>query len=82
MAGVPKRALAVEAALIGRPFTEATFRAALPAFAQDFSPLDDMRASAGYRLEAAGNLALRYLQEISGDAGPGGRPNSVLGVRA
>ena len=81
MAGVPGRAHAVEAALTGRPFTEATFRAALPAFAQDFSPLDDMRASAGYRLETAGNLALRYLHEIGGEAGAG-QPISVLKVRA
>lgn len=68
MAGTPKRAAAFEAALIGRPFSDATFTAALPALAQDFTPLSDMRASAAYRLEAAQNMALRYLREASGEA--------------
>ena len=74
MAGVPKRAAAVEAALLGRDWTLATMEAALPAFAEDFAPMSDMRASAGYRLEAAQNLALRYFHEIEG------RPASVLEV--
>ena len=34
--------------------------AAMPALAQDFTPLSDMRASAAYRLEAAQGLARRY----------------------
>ncbi|MDD8021502.1 MAG: xanthine dehydrogenase small subunit [Paracoccaceae bacterium] len=68
MAGTPKRASAFEAALNGQPFSEATFTAALPALAQDFTPLSDMRASAAYRLEAAQNMALRYLREASGEA--------------
>ena len=66
MAGVPKRAAAVEAALIGRAFALETFEAALPAFAKDFTPMSDMRASAGYRLEAAGNMLIRYFHERSG----------------
>ncbi len=68
MAGVPKRALAVEAALLGRPWDAATVEAALPAFASDFAPLSDMRASAAYRLEVAGNLLWRYFQEMQGAA--------------
>ncbi len=75
MAGIPKRATAVEAALIGQPMTEASVRAALPAFAEDFAPLTDMRASAGYRLQTAQNMALRYLGEWTGQA------TSVLEVR-
>ncbi len=66
MAGTPKRASAVEAALTGKPWTEATIAAALPAFAKDFSPLSDMRASAAYRLEAAGNMLTRYFHDLSG----------------
>ncbi len=66
LAGVPKRAAAVEAALIGVPWSEASIDAALPAFAQDFNPMSDMRASAAYRLEAAQNIALRYFHEIEG----------------
>lgn len=67
MAGIPKRAAAVEAALEGRPFAEDTLRAALPAFAEDFQPLSDMRASAGYRLAAAQNMVLRLWHEAAGD---------------
>lgn len=63
MAGTPKRALAVEADLLGQPWTRATIDAALPAFAEDFQPIDDMRASAAYRLATARNLLLRYFLE-------------------
>jgi xanthine dehydrogenase small subunit len=68
MAGVPKRAPAVEAALIGRDWSLATMTAALPAFAEDFTPMSDMRASAGYRLEAARNMLLRYFLAREGRA--------------
>ncbi|MYK58608.1 MAG: xanthine dehydrogenase small subunit, partial [Rhodospirillaceae bacterium] len=63
MAATPKRAATVEAALLGRPWTEQTVAGALPAFAEDFTPIDDMRASAGYRLVAAQNLLRRYFHE-------------------
>jgi xanthine dehydrogenase small subunit len=76
MAGVPKRAVAVEAALIGQDWSEATVEAALPAFAQDFTPLTDMRASAAYRLDSARNLLRRYLRDLAGQG------VSVLEVRA
>jgi xanthine dehydrogenase small subunit len=68
MAGTPKRASAVEAALQGRDWTLATIEAALPAFAEDFTPMTDMRASARYRLETAQNMLLRYFHERSGAA--------------
>ncbi|GLQ25603.1 xanthine dehydrogenase small subunit [Sulfitobacter pacificus] len=68
MAGIPKRASTAEAALIGKPFTEATMRAAMAAMAQDFQPLSDMRASAEYRLKTAQNMLLRYLHEAQGSA--------------
>ncbi len=63
MAATPKRALAVERALIGQPWTEATVALALPAFAEDFQPISDMRASAIYRLRVAGNLLRRTFHE-------------------
>ncbi len=66
MAGIPKRASAVEAALIGQPWTEEAVHTGLPVMAQDFTPLSDMRASAAYRLEAAQNLLLRYFLEDQG----------------
>ncbi|KEP70215.1 FAD-binding molybdopterin dehydrogenase [Thioclava dalianensis] len=66
MAGIPKRAAALEAALTGQPFTEAALTAALPALAQDFEPLSDMRASDHYRMAAARGMVLRYLHEAQG----------------
>ena len=63
MAGTPRRARAAEAAMIGRPWTEATVRAAMEALAQDFAPMTDQRASASYRMAAARNLLLRDFLE-------------------
>jgi xanthine dehydrogenase small subunit len=63
LAGIPQRAAHAEAALNGKPWTEATIRAAMAALANDFTPLTDMRASAAYRLEAASNLLLRFFRE-------------------
>ncbi|GGE56063.1 xanthine dehydrogenase small subunit [Actibacterium pelagium] len=68
MAGTPKRANAVEAALIGQDWTEATVSTALPKFAQDYTPLSDMRASADYRLQTAQNMLRRYFLEDQGTA--------------
>ena len=70
MAATPKRAKAVEAALLGKPWTEATVEAALAAYAADFTPLTDMRASAEYRVLAAQNLLLRFFAETTGDEAP------------
>ena len=70
MAATPKRAPACEAALLGEPWTEATIRAAAAALAQDFQPIDDMRASAAYRLKAAQNLIVRAWLESAGAATP------------
>jgi xanthine dehydrogenase small subunit len=66
MAATPKRARAVEEALVGKPWTTETIEAALPAFAVDYQPLTDMRASAEYRLLAAQNLLRRFHLETTG----------------
>ncbi|SDJ33477.1 xanthine dehydrogenase small subunit [Lutimaribacter saemankumensis] len=66
MAGTPKRATQVEQALTGQPWSEATIHAAQDAWAQDFTPLSDMRASADYRLTTARNLLMRYFHDLSG----------------
>jgi xanthine dehydrogenase small subunit len=76
MAGTPRRARAVESALIGHPLTPRTAQSAAEHMAQDFTPLSDMRASAAYRLTTAQNLLIRYAHDLNGDA------VSVLGVRA
>ena len=66
MAATPKRALAVEEALLGKPWTTETIEAALPAFAADYQPISDMRASKDYRLLAAQNLLRRFHLETTG----------------
>lgn len=63
MAGTPKRAIAVEASLIGQPFTQDAVRVAQDALSQDFQPLSDMRASAQYRMQSARNMIRRYWLE-------------------
>lgn len=65
MAGIPKRAAAAEATLVGRAWDDGAVAAAVAALAQDFTPLDDMRASAHYRLKIAGNLLRRFLIETT-----------------
>ena len=55
MAGTPKRAASAEAALVGRPFSEASFLAAAAEMTKDFQPLTDWRASADYRMRSAQN---------------------------
>ena len=66
MAGIPKRASQVEAALTGQPWTDASVDAAIKAFARDFDPLSDMRASAQYRLTSAQNMLRRIMAEHAG----------------
>ncbi|RZI77471.1 MAG: xanthine dehydrogenase small subunit [Variovorax sp.] len=71
MAAVVKRAAQAEAALVGRPWTQASVNAAKLALAQDFKPLSDMRASAAYRLQVAQNLIQRlWLETRTVDALP------------
>ncbi|KFC64113.1 Xanthine dehydrogenase, small subunit [Bosea sp. LC85] len=65
MAGIPKRAAAAEAVLLGRDWDEAAIAAAIAALPQDFTPMTDMRASAAYRLKVAGNLLRRFLIETT-----------------
>ena len=70
MAATPKRAKAVEDALVGKPWTMEAVEAALPAYEADFTPLSDMRASAEYRMLAAKNLLKRFYLETTGTKKP------------
>ncbi|MBT3556171.1 MAG: xanthine dehydrogenase small subunit [Rhodospirillales bacterium] len=63
MAATPKRASAVEAALVGKAWTMETCEAALSKFSEDFSPMTDMRASSDYRMRSAQNLLIKYFVE-------------------
>jgi len=67
MAGTPKRAAHVEAALVGQLWNEETVKAAQNALEQDFQPLTDWRATAAYRMLAAKNLLMRFFLETSGE---------------
>ncbi len=64
MAATPTRAYKTEAALIGQRFSLETFLRAKESISAEFSPLDDMRASARYRRQVAGHLMLRFWHEI------------------
>ena len=65
MAGTPKRARHMEAQLEGAPWNEESIGKACEAIARDFEPLNDMRASAAYRLEAARSMLWRCYWESS-----------------
>lgn len=69
MAATPKRATAAEAALANADWTEAAATDAGHLVSQDFTPIDDLRASAAYRLKVAGNLFVRLHRDLS-DAEP------------
>jgi xanthine dehydrogenase small subunit len=68
MAAPPARAAKAEAALKGQPWNDDSVTAAIAALADDFQPLSDVRASAAYRQQVAGNLLRRAL--LSADAHP------------
>jgi xanthine dehydrogenase small subunit len=68
MAATPKRAAGCEAALTGRPFTEATIAAAAEALKADYTPLSDVRGTAAYRIEAAASLLWRLWHRTRGEA--------------
>jgi xanthine dehydrogenase small subunit len=67
MAAIPKRARATEKALIERHLDQPKeWDEAIAALAEDFAPIDDLRASAKYRVDAARALLRRALTEIGG----------------
>ena len=67
MAATPRRAPLTEAALLGQIWAEPAVRRAAAAVAGDFSPIDDHRASAAYRLRVAGNLLHRLFRDLAGE---------------
>lgn len=79
MAATPKRARATEAALAGLSLDDRKrWRDAAAMLGQDFSPIDDHRASAAYRLETAQALLMKALTEVAGE--PTARTR-VVGLR-
>ncbi|MFZ5608116.1 MAG: xanthine dehydrogenase small subunit [Pseudomonadota bacterium] len=63
LAATPKRAYACEAALAGAPWTQASIDKASAALDEDYQPISDLRASAGYRLRVARNLLKKAFLE-------------------
>ena len=68
MAATVQRPAGAEAALRGQPWHEAALQAAMAALATDFTPLSDLRASAGYRMQVAQNLLKRFWLETRADS--------------
>jgi xanthine dehydrogenase small subunit len=66
VAATPRRASATEAVLTGQTWSDATADAAVRTLANEFTPIDDMRASAAYRRAALANLMRRFRIETSG----------------
>ena len=62
MAAIPKRALHTEVLTQGKVPQNITADALYEALKQDFTPLNDMRASAEYRLRVAANTLWRMVQ--------------------
>ena len=59
VAATPIRAVATERALVGRPWSHQTVRAAAAVMATEGTPMDDHRASAAYRSAMLGQALLR-----------------------
>ena len=67
MAGIPKRAKAIEEKLRGLSLNDRHgWQSAAEAVSKDFTPLTDLRASAAYRSRVAGNLVVKAIAEIAG----------------
>ena len=67
MAGIPKRAKAIEEKLRGLSLNDTHgWQSAAEAVSKDFTPLTDLRASATYRSRVAGDLVIKALAEIAG----------------
>ncbi len=65
VAATPKRANHAENSLTGTPWSQASVTTAIKTLEQDFQPITDMRASAGYRRTIAGNLLQKFFIETS-----------------
>jgi xanthine dehydrogenase small subunit len=79
MAGTPKRAPAAETALRGAAIADpAVVDVACAALGKEFAPIDDLRASARYRMHVAEGLLRKAMVEI---AGAPSRSTRVVGWR-
>ena len=65
MSEIPQRATSIEKILDNSTFSKELFLKAQNLIKDDFSPIDDMRASRNYRIEIAKNLLMKFFYEIS-----------------
>ena len=63
MAATPQLAENTQAVLEGQALTPALIDEAVAALDRDFSPIDDLRASAWYRMEVSRNLLRAELEQ-------------------
>jgi xanthine dehydrogenase small subunit len=70
VAATPIRARRAEDALLGKPFTASTIRAAKAAAQGELSPIDDHRGSARYRRALIGSLLEKLIAEETGAGAP------------
>ncbi|MBT8494711.1 MAG: FAD binding domain-containing protein [Deltaproteobacteria bacterium] len=66
VAATPVRANAAEAAARGQSVSDATADAVRAALVGEIHPIDDVRSTASYRLNAAGNVVRRMIAELAG----------------
>jgi xanthine dehydrogenase small subunit len=67
LAGIAGRARHAESTLIEQGWSSAGIEACIAALDEDFEPISDMRASATYRLQAAGGLLRRFFLQHQGE---------------
>jgi xanthine dehydrogenase small subunit len=65
VAAIPARAIAAEAALLGKLWTMETVQQVKPLLNAAFTPLTDLRGSAGYRQKLVVNLFEKFFVEMS-----------------
>ncbi|MDB9973141.1 hypothetical protein OAD64_04355, partial [Oceanospirillaceae bacterium] len=63
MAAIPKMATNTQGQLLGKQLTPKLLSQVPSMLAQDYQPIDDMRASAAYRQQVTANLIQGFLQE-------------------
>ena len=79
MAATPRRAAGTEAAIAGVHIADpSSWEAAIDALALDFQPIDDMRASAHYRIDVAQALLRKAMYELQNGSS---RHTRVIGQR-
>jgi xanthine dehydrogenase molybdopterin binding subunit/xanthine dehydrogenase small subunit len=67
VAATPLRAVKTEAALLGKSWSEETVRSVLPLLHGEFTPISDVRGSAGYRGALIGSLLVKFFHTSVGD---------------